>query len=154
MQPVEIFFSYSHEDKDLMDIVRRQLILFEREGMIVKWYDRMIMPGQEWEGIIDERINSAKIILLFISPSFIESKYCYNTEMNVALDRHKAGDAVVIPVILRPCPWQDAQIGKLQALPDEGRPITKWGNRDEAGLNVAEGVMKVVRAMNGDVKKN
>jgi hypothetical protein len=76
MQPVEIFFSYAHEDKDLMDIVRRQLILFEREGLIVKWYDRMIIPGQEWDGVIDERINSAKIILLFTSPSFIESKYC------------------------------------------------------------------------------
>lgn len=154
MRPIEVFFSYAHEDKDLMDIVRRQLILFERKGLIVKWYDRMIMPGQEWEGVIDERIHQAKIILLFISPYFIDSKYCYNTEMQIALERHEKGNAVVIPVILRPCPWQNAQIGKLQALPNEGKPLTKWGNRDEAGLNVAEGIMTVVQNLNGEVKKN
>ena len=152
MRPVEIFFSYAHEDEELMDIVRRQLILFERKGMIVKWYDRMILPGQEWEGVIDKRINRAKIILLFISSYFIESKYCYNTEMKVALDRHESGDAVVIPIILRPCPWQDAQIGKLEALPEKGKPITKWGNRDEAALNIAEGIMKVVRKLSAGGK--
>ena len=30
-QPVEIFFSYVHEDETLMDDVRRQLVLFDQE---------------------------------------------------------------------------------------------------------------------------
>ena len=38
----EIFFSYAHRDEDLMDEVRRQLIVFERQGEILKWHDRMI----------------------------------------------------------------------------------------------------------------
>jgi TIR domain len=147
MQAIEIFFSYAHEDEDLMNIVRRQLIIFEREGIIVKWHDRMILPGQEWEGVIDDRINRAKIILLFISPYFIESKYCYNTEMQVALKRHDRGDATVIPIILRACPWTNSPLGKLQALPKDGKPLNEWGNRDKAGLTVAEGIMVAVQKL-------
>jgi len=152
MQPVSIFFSYAHEDKDLMNLIRRHLVRFEREGLIDKKYDRLIKPGQEWDGVIHHDLNNSEIILLFISSYFMESKYCYNTEMKIALDRHEKETAVVIPIILRPCIWQDSRISKLQALPEEGRPVTKWGNRDEAALNVAEGIMNVVRGMRSDGK--
>jgi hypothetical protein len=64
------------------------------------------------------------IVLLFVSPHFIESKYCYNVEMAEALRRHKAGLATVIPIILRPYPWQDAPFAHLQPLPQDGRAIT------------------------------
>jgi hypothetical protein len=33
--PLEIFFSYAHDDEDLMNDVRRQLIAFERNGRIL-----------------------------------------------------------------------------------------------------------------------
>ena len=117
MGPIEIFFSYAHEDEALMDDVRRQLILYDRQGIIQKWYDRKILPGVEWTAQIDHHLSHAHIILLFVSPHFIESKYCYNVEMAEALDRHKTGQARVIPIILRPCPWKDAPFGHLQGLP-------------------------------------
>lgn len=153
MRPIEIFLSYAHEDEELMNIVRRQLILFEREGLIRKWHDREILPGEEWEGKIDNRLEHAKIILLFISSYFIESKYCYNIEMKTALKRHEKGEAKVIPIILRPCPWQSAPFGKLQALPKDGKPLSEWRNKDKAALTIAEGIMNVVRELQPN-KKN
>jgi hypothetical protein len=147
MKPIEIFFSYAHEDGPLMDEVRRQLILFDRQNIIRKWHDRKILPGQEWKQEIDQRLKEARIILLFVTPHFIESRYCYEIEMKEALRRHDAGEAVVIPVILRPCPWQDAPFGRLNALPEDGRALTLWQNRDEASLHVAQGIMRVVREM-------
>jgi TIR domain len=152
MRPIEIFFSYSHKDRALMDVVRRQLIVFEREGLITKFYDGEILPGQELESVISERLQRAKTILLFVSPHFIESKYCYNKEMLEALKRHERGKAKVIPIILRPCLWKNAPFGKLLALPEDSRPITKWRNRDEAALSVAEGIKKVVRELVGGAK--
>lgn len=103
MKPVEVFFSYAHEDEHLMDAVRQQLVIFERQGRIIKWHDRMIPPGAEWEAQIDRRLRMAHIILLFVSPSFLESRYCYDVEVAAALDRHTRGEARVIPIILRPC---------------------------------------------------
>jgi hypothetical protein len=141
---IEIFFSYAHADEDLMNEVRRQLIIQERNGRIVKWYDRQIPPGNQWKNHIDAHLNAAQIILLFVSPHFIESKYCYEIEGRRALARQKQGTARVIPVILRPCPWHDAPFGELQALPLDGKPISQWDDVDIASLDVANGVMKVV----------
>jgi hypothetical protein len=100
-----------------MDQVRRQLVIFERHGKILKWHDRDIPPGREWEGQIDERLRGAHLILLFVSPHFIESRYCWEVEVRTALERHESGEARVIPIILRPCAWEDAPFARLQALP-------------------------------------
>jgi len=78
--PIEIFFSYAHEDDDLMNDVRRQLVVYERAGRILKWHDRQIPPGREWRHVIDARLQSAKIVLLFVSPHFLDSDYCYEVE--------------------------------------------------------------------------
>lgn len=145
---VQIFFSYSHKDEKLMHKVRQQLIPFEREGLLVKWYDRKIRAGQVWDEEIKRQLLSAHIILLLVSPDFIESRYCYNLEMKEALARHEKGEAVVIPVVLRPCTWKDTPIGKLEALPTDGKPITTWSNVDTATLNVATGIIEVIQKMN------
>lgn len=141
---IEIFFSYAHEDEHLMDDVRRQLIIFERKGRILKWHDRQIRPGEDWRQQIDERLNEARIILLFMSPHFIESRYCSEVEGQAALARHERGEATVVPVVLRPCAWQESDFGDLQALPSDGRPITGWPDRDEVCLEVAQGVIGIV----------
>ena len=142
--PIEIFFSYAHEDEELMDDVRRQLIVEERNGRILKWHDRKILPGSNWRDQIDYRLEHASIILLLMSPHFIESKYCYEVEGQAALRRHKNGEARAIPVILRPCLWNRSPFGKLQALPRNAQPVSSWPNRDEACIDVANGVLLVV----------
>jgi len=144
MEPVNIFFSYAHADEELMHAVRQQLAIFDRQDLIRKWYDRKIYPGSEWKNEIDEHLAEAGIVLLFISPAFFDSDYCYEAEMAEALRRHERGEAVVIPVILRPCLWHSAPFGRLQALPKDGKPITQWSDRDEACQDIAQGIMKVV----------
>src|SRR6516162_2964986 len=143
-RPLEIFFSYAHEDEDLMNDVRRQLIVYERNGRILKWHDRMISPGAEWRERIDSRPEAAQVVLLFMSPHFIESRYCYEIEGEVALRKLQAGEARVLPIILRPCPWEETPFGAIQGLPAGAKPISRWADRDEACLDAARGVMKVV----------
>jgi hypothetical protein len=61
--------------------------------------------------------------------------------------RHAAGEARVIPVILRPVDWHSAPFGTLQALPKDGHPVTSWSNRDEALLDVARGIRAVAEEL-------
>ena len=142
--PLEIFFSYAHEDEDLMNDVRRQLVIYERNGRILKWHDRKIPPGADWRHQIDSRLENAEIVLLFLSPHFIESRYCYEIEAKAALRRQAGGAAQVVPVILRPCSWEETPFGMLQALPRDAKPVSRWEDRDEACLDVARGVMTLV----------
>src|SRR2546421_12508430 len=101
-KPFEIFFSYSHKDQRLRDQLETQLSLLKREGLITSWNDHKITAGDEWAGRIDEHINTAQIILLLISADFIASDYCYTLELTRELERNKAGDEMVIPIILLP----------------------------------------------------
>jgi tetratricopeptide (TPR) repeat protein len=141
--PVDLFYSYSHADEKLRIALEKHLSILKRLGVLRDWNDRLISGGSVWEGEIDARLEQADIILLLVSPDFVASKYCWDVETTRALDRHESGDARVIPVILRPALWKKAPFGKLQALPKNAKPITKWSNRDEAFLNVAEGIEAV-----------
>jgi hypothetical protein len=153
--PIEIFFSYAHEDEPLMNDVRKHLIVHERYGTILKWHDRMIPPGDDWKGRIDDRLQVARVILLFISKHFFASDYCHDVEMAEALRRRQDGSATVIPIILRPCDWQIPPLAGLQVLPKDARPLASWRDRDEGCLNVARGVMRVVDELrNADSRTN
>lgn len=142
--PVEIFFSYAHEDEDLMNAVRQQLIVHEKNGRITKWHDRMIPAGDEWRSQIDERIRRADVILLFMSPSFIESQYCYEIEGKVALEKHSRRSARVIPIVLRACEWTATPFGEMQALPTDGIPLNQAADLDQVSLDVARGIMMTI----------
>ena len=144
--PIELFFSYSHEDEELRDQLANHLRLLERQGVIHSWHDRRIVAGAEWGKAIDEHLESARIILLLVSPDFIASEYCFDKEVTRAMERHESGEAVVIPIILRPTDhWSSAPFGKLQGLPMDVRPITLWRNRDEAFADVARGIRELIQ---------
>jgi tetratricopeptide (TPR) repeat protein len=137
---VEVFFSYSHKDEDLQNELLKHLALLKRQRVITAWHDRKIGAGKEWKNEIDEHLNTADIILLLVSSDFLASDYCYDVEVETAMKRHDDGEARVIPVILRPVDLKGVRFGKLQALPKDARPVTDWPNRDQAFLNVAEGI--------------
>jgi hypothetical protein len=143
-EPIEIFYAYSHKDEHLRDELEKHLSILKRQGVIIGWHDRKISPGREWEGEIDTHLNTARIILLLISPDFIASDYCWGVEVKRAMDRHEAGEARVIPIILRSVVWEGALFGKLQALPKDAKPVTSWANRDKAFVDIAQGIRAAV----------
>jgi tetratricopeptide (TPR) repeat protein len=148
---IEVFYSYSHRDEKLRNKLEEHLSILKRLGVITNWHDRKIAAGTEWDGKIDEHLNSAQVILLLISPSFMSSDYCYDLEVTRAMERHKAGEALVIPVFLRPVMWKGAPFGELQGLPTDSKPVTTWSNRDKAFLDIAEGIRKAVERPAADI---
>ncbi len=147
LRPVELFISYSHNQRD--ERLRQQLVthlgLLKRQGVIDAWHDRRIGAGLEWAGAIDEHLNNAAVVLLLVSADFLDSDYCYDLEMKRALERHEAGDARVIPVILRTTFWEGAPFARLQALPENGRAITSWPDKDRAFTEIVRGIKSAVQ---------
>ena len=146
IQTMKVFYCYAREDKALRDELEKHLGNLKRQGRITGWHDRDINAGKEWEKEIDINLNTADIILLLISPDFIDSDYCYSIEMRRALERQYSGEARVIPIILRPVDWEEAPFSSLQVLPTDGKPVNSalWHNRDEAFFDIAKGIRKVV----------
>jgi internalin A len=119
----------------------------QRRGLISSWHDRLIGPGQEWKKQISRSLEQADVILALVSADFIASDYCYDIEMTRALERHDAGLATVIPVVVRDVDWTDSPLGKLQALPKDGKAVKRWSDRDAAWRNVVDGVKKAVEEL-------
>ncbi len=131
----------------LLENLKAHLTLLKRQGLITVWADTNISPGSNWEQEIEKHLNAANIILLLVSADFMASDYCYSKEMFRAVERHDRGEAIVIPIILRPVYWQGAPFARLQALPTGAKPIISsiWYSLDEALLDVVNGIGRAIK---------
>jgi hypothetical protein len=143
-----VFISYSHKDESLRNELENHLAMLKRDGTIETWHDRRIVAGSDLDGTISENLEVAEVILLLISANFLASDYCYDVEMARALEKQKEGSAAVIPVILKPCDWQSSQFGQLLATPTDAKPVTMFGNQDEAFTIIARDIRRAAEHFN------
>ncbi|MBN8560690.1 MAG: NACHT domain-containing protein [Leptolyngbya sp. UWPOB_LEPTO1] len=147
---LKLFISYATRDEIFCDELDTHLALLKRQGFIDTWSARDITAGTDRAQAIGN-LHTAEIILLLISPNFIASDYCYDSELSHAIERHQQGKARVVPIIVRPCEWKFAPLDQLQAIPSkpgEGiKSVTQWENRDEAFLAIAQEIRRVAKEL-------
>lgn len=138
--PRLVFISYSHADELHKDNIIKHLSPLIRARQIEIVTDRGIQPGNQWESEIAEYLLKANIILVLISSDFIASDYCYEKELSTALQRNERGEAVIIPVFLRPCHHKDLAFSQLQGVPRDAVPIEKLKYREDGYVQVVKAV--------------
>lgn len=142
---LKIFISYSHRDETHIEEFRKHLQPLKDCGLVEEWYDRRILAGEDYEKEINNNLEDADIICLFISANFLSSESC-KKEKKKALELRKKKDVAVIPIILEQCGWQDDDdIKKLLALPTDGKPISSFSNRNEGWYDVYKELKKVIQ---------
>jgi internalin A len=139
-----VFVSYAREDEEHLRSLEPHLATLVRKQAISVWHDAHILPGADWEREILERLERADVVLLLVSASFMASDYVWSVELEQALERHRAGLAVVIPIIVRPTLWRNTPLRSLNALPLGGKAVTTWANQDEAWVDVAAGIERLL----------
>ena len=145
MPGIKAFIAYSHVDEPLKDELVRHLSGLVRSELITDWNDRKILAGQDWDDVIDSALSASELFLLLISADFLYSGYCVGIEARRAMERHAAGEALVIPVVLRPTVWRHYPFSSLQALPKDANAVTSWSNKDEALVNVVDGIENALK---------
>lgn len=143
--PAKIFIAYSRKDVDYLNELRSHLNPLERSNRIKVWYDGNIEAGREWDASIKAALYSADIILLLVSSDSISSEYFYGNEVNISLERHRHRQARVIPIVLRPCAWEDTPLSELQALPKDGVAVSNWSSRDNAYADIVKTISRLVK---------
>lgn len=144
---MRLFYSYSHVDEPLRDKLDKHLSALKRTGVISDWHDRKILPGDDFDGKINEHLRLADVILFLVSSDFLASSYIWDIEVKCAMERHNKGEARVIPIILRPVDLEGVPFEHLLRLPKDGLPVTEWTNQDLAFSNVAQGIRRTVIEM-------
>ena len=155
-QAIKIFFSYavaSSADRMLFERLMKHLSILRRQQLIDQWYDSAISAGSEITQTIKAHLQDAQIIVLLLSAEFIASDRCYDQEMQLALELSNAGSARLIPVILFPTEWEMLPLQRYSPLPANGTAVSRWRDREEALLEVARGIRKVVEELTGQATR-
>lgn len=141
---LNIFIAFSPEDQAFKSELEEHLNILKRNGKIDLWHNQRVMAGENLNEAQAEALQKAQIILLLISSDFLSSDDAYENEVLKALERHKLGEARVVPVILRDCLWKNTQLGNLLPLPTNGKPVKEWESQDVAFKDIAAEIDKLV----------
>ncbi|GER81898.1 tetratricopeptide repeat protein [Thermogemmatispora aurantia] len=135
---VKVFLAYTFKDEAARNELINHLYQLRWQGLIADWEERATGQGLSWQGSgeISSALERAQLILLLVSPDFVHSAYCYSAELKVALQRHNAGLARVIPVLVRPTEREDTPLADLAVLPTNGVAISAWEDREAAWQQV------------------
>ena len=146
----KLFISYAREDREYVESLERHLSALMKSGHIDSWTDSDILPGQSWASAIEENLRNADIILFMVSSYFLDSEYIHAYERKWAQETKESKGAKVVPVITRPCLWEDEDFASFQAVPkDPGNnnvitPINKWKDEDDAYVAIVRDLKRII----------
>ena len=101
---LRVFLCYSSQDKPIVHELYQRL---NAEGWIDPWLDTAkLLPGQHWTRVIKQAIDTADLVVVFISKNSINKEGFVQREMNYAWDRslEKPRNIIfLIPIRLENC---------------------------------------------------
>ncbi|MBL7787733.1 MAG: leucine-rich repeat domain-containing protein [Chitinophagales bacterium] len=148
-----IFISYAKEDLEHLQTLKKHLSPLLRNNDIQElWHDREILAGADWDDEIQYKLNNADVVFILVSADYFSTKknYIWQNEMPRIIKRHKNKEALVIPIIVRDCLWEeDKWLSQLQAVTaigkeNKGIPLLSADNQDEAFANAARQIQKAI----------
>ncbi len=143
--PVRVFVSYSHKDAGFRSKLEVHLAALKREGAVQTFFDGDIHPGANLDASIKRELREAGVFVALASPEYLNSDYCFVKEYQYALRRAGRKTMHVVVAVIRPCQWKHTRMGRYKALPEDGKEVTTWGNRDSAFEDIVTGVRRVVK---------
>ena len=141
--PLDVFCCSAPEDQEMLALLVKYLSPLQRSDQITVWSAINLNSSVGWEKEFSQRLESADIILLLISPDFLASDYCYNILMKRAIERHEQGNVAVLPLLLRPTYWKNMPFAHFQMLPRNGLPLSKWPDPDDAFLEILQAIEQI-----------
>ena len=127
-----VFVSYAHANEALL---KRELMPFlnhlELGGKIELWHDRLIGVGEDWYAEIADKLDHARVAILFITQEFLASRFCQLEEVPVLLQHARSGKLHLLPLLAKPCNWQsEPWLKRLQMWPADAKALTRFKKPD------------------------
>jgi hypothetical protein len=94
----DVYISYTHSDRDFVNRLVEDL---EQAGLTV-FFDQKIPAGASWADSLTKAIESARFLLVVLSPAAVASEWI-RQEIMVGLEQESKQKTTVIPVMLHEC---------------------------------------------------
>jgi len=145
-----IFISYSHRDEAWRNELIRHLRVLERGGILRIWDTSEIQAGANWSAEIRERLDHADLAVILVSPDALASDFIVEQELPALINRQRAGEIVVVPVLLRPSSWMAIPgFAELQFVNSPSKPLAELSSfeRDALFARIADRIGSLARAI-------
>jgi len=142
-----VFISYSHKDENEKEKLLSHLGVLRGAGLIALWNDDQIAGGSDWEIDINDAIRKARVAVLLITASFLNSEFILSKEVPAFLQRRENEGLRVFPVIAKACAWKQVPwLAKMNVRPKNGKPVWSDGGShvDEDLAAIAEEIAVIV----------
>ncbi|MEM9998232.1 MAG: TIR domain-containing protein [Bacteroidota bacterium] len=145
-----VFVSYAHADEALLE---RELLPFLKDlelgEEIELWHDRMIGTGEDWYAEIADRLDHAKVAILFVTQEFLSSRFCRLEEVPVLLQRARRGELQILPLLVEDCLWKEKRwLSRPQMWPEDGKALDTF-RRPGRRRVMTEFARRVLKAVKG-----
>lgn len=128
--PLALVCVAAPEDESLLAHWETHLSPLQQAGLLTCWSKRHLTAGLFEEHTLKEQLDQADLILLLLSADFFASPECL-AAMEHALQRARKKATCTIPLLLRPCAWQESPLNGLVCWPSNGTPLTRWVDQEE-----------------------
>ena len=143
----KVFLLYNEKDEAFKNELENNLSQLIKNKEIVLQYSQNFLAGTEDSEIL-EALKKADIILPILSPDFLADIELMDQMLPVAADIDGKEEAILQPIIARPCDWRENQFLRIKMpLPENGEAITSqhWNTPDDAYFNIVQSLKKLLK---------
>jgi hypothetical protein len=137
---LKIFLSYARQDRQFIELIRNEIDFWSQRYDLDIWSEQALKPGQNWQEEIHNQLAASDIVLALVSPDYLSSKAF--EELQQASESVKT----IVPVIVRPCDWQQTFLGARQTLPRDGRPLDSRKDQDKVLIDLRRELAQLIES--------
>ena len=146
----QVFVSYSHEDKEFLEKLRKHLSLLERRNIKV-WTDKDIAPGMKWRDEISAALAKTKVAVLMISTDFLTSSFIADKELPPLLAAASNHGVKILPVLVKDSGFEEfEELACYQAVND--KPLARLHPDTEREAEFVKIMQMIRKAMEGEAR--
>lgn len=142
--PVKAYVFHASQDQFEWQTLRDLLAPLVADGALV--FRQEALPGKDWAAENAAALAEAELLLLLLSPAFLESP-AGRYELEAAVKRALSAPLRLLPILLRRCDWQGLPLASFQILPADGVPVVDSPVPERTYANVADEIARQVRAL-------
>ncbi|WP_126626071.1 TIR domain-containing protein [Dictyobacter alpinus] len=145
---IKVFVNCSRKDKDelLWQNLKIQLTPYTAKHNIQLWNaNQDIKPGQNIKQEIDTHLQAAHIFFFLLSADYFSDSRCMQQHQQALMRQQQDKESVtIIPILLRHCSWEDADLENIQLLPLDHNPIASATDPDKLMRQVSQEIRAII----------
>ncbi len=156
-----VFLSYSHRNTEWLHRLRVHLSGLRRSDDVELWTDQEILPGEQWDEVIQQKLKEADVFILLLSADAIASDYIWDKELKPAIKGFLEKKKQFIPLLIEPMDLgalpgvaassqgEEMKVQDFEIVPKDAdgrlKAVSLWDNPEEALSTVAKRIRDALK---------